>query len=46
MAARNSRALIVRPRNNSMDLTVMFMCYTAAQGSVIALLARLFPGTI
>ena len=44
MSARNSRALIVRPRNNSMDLTVMFMCYTAAQGIIAALLARLFPG--
>jgi cytochrome c oxidase subunit I+III len=44
LAARNSRALIVRPRNNTMDLTVMFMCYTAAEGIATALLARLFPG--
>src|SRR3546814_2787504 len=34
LAARNSRALMTRPRNNSMDLTVIFICYTAGQGIV------------
>src|SRR3546814_20262865 len=46
LAARNSRALMTRPRNNSMDLTVNFICYTAGPGIVSALLTRLFPGAI
>jgi cytochrome c oxidase subunit I+III len=46
LSARNSRGLIVRPRNNSYDLVVIFIAYTAAQGVIGALLTRLFPGTI
>ena len=44
LAARNARALVTRPRNVTMDLIVMFYCYTAAQGTFAALLARLVPG--
>jgi cytochrome c oxidase subunit I+III len=44
LSARNSRGLIVRPRNNSYDLVVLFIAYSAAQGFVAALLTRLFPG--
>jgi cytochrome c oxidase subunit I+III len=43
MAARTSRGLVTRPHNNSFDLTVMFIAYTAAQAGVSALLVRLFP---
>ncbi|RHW16446.1 cytochrome ubiquinol oxidase subunit I [Sphingomonas gilva] len=46
LAARNARGIVTRPRNNSMDLTVMFIAYTAAQGTLAALLTRLFPGAI
>ena len=46
LSARNSRGLIVRPRNNSYDLIVLFIAYTAAQGAISALLARLFPGAL
>jgi cytochrome c oxidase subunit I+III len=46
IAARNSRGLIVRPRNNSFDLVVMFILYASAQGTVGALLVRLFPGQL
>jgi cytochrome c oxidase subunit I+III len=44
LAARTSSGLLSRPRNNSFDLTVLFIVYTAAQGSLSALLTRLFPG--
>ncbi len=43
MAARNSRGLICRPADNSYDLVYLFAIYTAAQGSIAAMLARLFP---
>ncbi|MGE0773932.1 MAG: cbb3-type cytochrome c oxidase subunit I [Sphingomonadaceae bacterium] len=46
IAVRNSRGLIVRPRNNSVDLMVLFLGYTAIQGSLAALLVRLFPGAL
>lgn len=46
IAVRNSRGLIVRPRNNSVDLMVLFLGYTAMQGSLAALLVRLFPGAL
>jgi len=46
LAARNSRGLIVRPRNNSFDLVMLFHIYTAAEGSLSAALVRLFPGTV
>ena len=44
LGARNARAMITRPRNVTFDVVVLFMLYTAAQGSVTALLTRLFPG--
>ncbi len=43
ISARNARGLIVRPRNNSLDLCVLFTVYAAGQGAVTAVLARLFP---
>ena len=43
IAARNSRGLIVRPSNNSLDLCVLFVGYAAAQGAVTAVLTRLLP---
>lgn len=43
ISARNARGLIVRPRNNSLDLCVLFVGYAAAQGAVTAVLTRLFP---
>ncbi len=46
LAARNSRGQITRPRNNTFDLVVIFLVYTAVQGSASALLVRLFPGTV
>ena len=46
LSARNSRGLIVRPRNNSFDLVVLFLAYSAAQGVLAALLTRLFPGAL
>ncbi|MFN3387781.1 MAG: cbb3-type cytochrome c oxidase subunit I [Allosphingosinicella sp.] len=46
LAARNSRGLVTRPRNNSFDLTVMFLVYTAGQGLLAALLTRLVPGAL
>ena len=44
LALRTSRGLLTRPRNNSFDLVVMFMLYTAGQGSAIALIIRFGPG--
>jgi cytochrome c oxidase subunit I+III len=44
MAARTSRGLVTRPHNNSFDLTVMFVAYTAMQAGLSTLLVRLFPG--
>ena len=46
LAARNTRALITRPRNNSFDLVTLFILYTAAQGLITALIVRLFPGSL
>ena len=46
VAARNSRGLVTRPRNNSVDLAVLFIVYTAAQGALTAALVRLFPGAV
>ncbi len=46
LAARNSRGLVTRPRNNTFDLTTIFIVYTAGQGIVTALLTHLFPGVI
>ncbi|MBB5710953.1 cbb3-type cytochrome c oxidase subunit I [Sphingomonas xinjiangensis] len=43
ISARNGRALIVRPRNNSLDLCVLFTVYAALEGAVTAILTRLFP---
>ena len=44
LAARTSRGLVTRPRNNSFDLVTMFIVYAGAQGAAAALLVRLFPG--
>lgn len=46
LAARTSRGLVTRPRNNSADLITLFLTYTAAQGIAAALLTRLFPGAM
>ena len=46
LAARNSRGLVTRPRNNTFDLTTIFLVYAAAQGTIGTLLARLFPGAL
>ncbi|MDT9598927.1 cbb3-type cytochrome c oxidase subunit I [Sphingosinicella rhizophila] len=46
LAARTSRGLVTRPRNNSFDITAIFISYTAAQGMLAALLVRLFPGAV
>lgn len=43
-AARAARGLLTRPRNNTLDLTVMFTLYTAGQGIIGTALVRLFPG--
>ncbi len=44
IALRNSRGLVTRPHNNSFDLVVIFIAYTAAQSGLSALLVRLYPG--
>ena len=46
LAARTSRGLVTRPRNNSFDLVTLFMTYTAVQGLITNLIVRLFPGTV
>jgi cytochrome c oxidase subunit I+III len=46
VAARNSRGLVTRPRNNSFDLATLFLVYTGAQGAIAALVVRLFPGVV
>jgi cytochrome c oxidase subunit I+III len=43
IAARTSRGLLTKPRNNSFDLTVIFLVYTAAQAALSAMLVRLIP---
>ncbi|HWW58540.1 MAG TPA: cbb3-type cytochrome c oxidase subunit I [Sphingopyxis sp.] len=40
-AARAVRGLVPQPRNNSIDLTMLFLVYTAAQGVTGALVSRL-----
>ena len=40
-ALRAARGLVSQPRNNSIDLTVLFLGYTAAQGLVGAIFGRL-----
>ncbi|APR53872.1 cytochrome ubiquinol oxidase subunit I [Sphingomonas koreensis] len=42
IAARNSRGMIVRPRNNSLDLCVLFVSYAAGQGALTTVLTRAF----
>jgi cytochrome c oxidase subunit I+III len=44
LSARNSRGMIVRPRNNSLDLCVLFVTYAAAQGALTAVLTRAVGG--
>ena len=44
ISARNSRGMIVRPRNNSLDLCVMWVTYAAGQGAVTAVMTRIFGG--
>ena len=44
IAARNSRGMIVRPRNNSLDMCVLWIVYAAGQGSLTALLTRAVGG--
>lgn len=44
ISARNSRGMIVRPRNNSLDLCVLWVVYAAGQGALTALLTRAFGG--
>jgi len=41
-AARALRGLVSLPRNNSVDLTMLFLAYTAVQGLVAALFGRAF----
>ena len=43
-AFRGARGLMTAPRNNSVDLAVLFIAYTAAQQAISASLVRLFPG--
>jgi len=40
-AARAARGLVPQPRNNSIDLAMLFLVYTAAQGVTGALVSRL-----
>ena len=44
ISARNSRGMIVRPRNNSLDLCVLFVSYAAGQGALTTILTRAFGG--
>jgi cytochrome c oxidase subunit I+III len=41
-AARTLRGLVSLPRNNSVDLAMLFLAYTAVQGLVAALFGRAF----
>ncbi len=45
ISARNSRGMIVRPRNNSLDLCVLWVVYAAAQGAITALVTRALGGS-
>ena len=44
VAARTSRGLVTRPTNNTVDLVVIFIAYTAAQSALSALLTGMSPG--
>ena len=44
IAARTGRGVIVRPRNNSLDVCVLWLVYAAGQGTVTALLTRVVGG--
>lgn len=44
LSARNSRGMIVWPKNNSLDLCVLFVTYAAGQGALTAILTRAFGG--
>ncbi len=44
ISARNSRGMIVRPRNNSLDLCVLFVTYAAGQGALTTILTRALGG--
>ena len=44
ISARNSRGMIVRPRNNSLDLCVLFVVYAAGQGALTTVLTRAIGG--
>ena len=46
LAARNARGLVTRPANTTLDVAVLFIAYTAAQGAAAVLLARLVPGAL
>lgn len=46
VAARGSRARIAMPASNTVDATVLFLVYSAAQGALGAALVRLFPGSV
>jgi cytochrome c oxidase subunit I+III len=38
--ARNSRGMIVRPRNSSLDLCALFVTYAVGQGALTIILTR------
>lgn len=44
ISARNSRGMIVRPRNNSLDLCVLWIVYAAGQGALTAAITRSVGG--
>ena len=43
LTARNSQAMVTRPRNNTFDLVALFTLYTAGQGALTAIITRLAP---
>ena len=43
LGMRNARALVTKPRNTTFDVIVLFIVYAAGQGSIAAMLTRLFP---
>ncbi len=43
LGMRNARGLVTKPRNTTFDVIVLFVLYTAGQGSIAATLTRLFP---
>jgi cytochrome c oxidase subunit I+III len=44
MAARALRGLVTAPASNSLDLVMLFLVYTGAQGVIGSTLTRLLPG--